>query len=132
MTKQEKRKEYLKRYNEKNKDKIKAYKASYYKKNLDSIKEYNKSNSVKISEWHKTRRLDHTHDPIVYLLEKENYVGTTNRLTYRLNKHKNKYNRDVSEVIILGEFKDRDEALELERALHKEGYKGKHINNRYV
>ena len=132
MTKKDRRKEYLKGYNERNKEKIKAYKASHYEKNLDKIKKYNESNKIRLSNWHKKRRLDHSHDSLVYLLVNENYVGTTKSLSYRLNKHKNHYGRDVSEVIILGEFKDRDEALELERALHKEGYKGKHINNRYV
>ena len=71
------------------------------------------------------------HDPVVYLIVKENYVGTTENLYYRVSEHKSD-GKDVSEVSIIKEFKCRLEALEFERSKHKEGYLGcKNTKSRY-
>jgi len=67
----------------------------------------------------------------VYLLPKENYVGCTDNVYMRMSNHRVK-NRDTSDYIILGRFKDRDEALRLETSYHDKGYAGKHPLNVYV
>lgn len=52
----------------------------------------------------------------VYYLPKCNYCGVTSRsIVKRLWEHKHKFNRDVSECIILGEFEDKKEAYYFER-----------------
>ena len=112
------------RYYKKNKEKRNAYSKQYHVDNKESILK-------RKVEYDKKRRSELKHDPLVYLIVKENYVGTTENLFFRLHKHKADYNRDTSEVIILSEFKDRDDALDLERALHNEGYEGKHKFNTY-
>ena len=89
----------------------------YYKKNKEKRNAYSKQYHVDNKESILKRKVD--------------YVGTTENLFFRLHKHKADYNRDTSEVIILSEFKDRDDALDLERALHNEGYEGKHKFNTY-
>ena len=66
----------------------------------------------------------------VYLLINEKYGGVTQSMYKRLQNHKN-LGRDT-EYRVLYQTKDRDEALELEALLHDEGYKGKHIQNRYA
>ena len=122
MTKEERR-EYNKSYKLANKQKEKEYYAKYRVANKESI-----------SKRMKSYRLDNKdnlkHEPLVYLLVKENYVGVTENLRRRLNQHTNRHGRDISEVIILKSFNNKSDALELERALHNEGYKGgyKHKN----
>jgi len=66
----------------------------------------------------------------VYLLPYEHYVGTTKNIVYRMTGHRNK-GKDISSYIVLGRFKHRDEALQLEKVYHSQGYNGKHINNSY-
>ena len=109
MTKQE-RKEYNKKYS-------KAYRESNKESEKERMKKYRES-------------CKHSH--LVYLLVNENYVGTTNSLSVRLAQHHHKKDRNISDVIILGSFSNRECALELEEALHNEGYKGKHTNNVYM
>ena len=112
------------RYHLKNKEKRTAESREYYYKNRDAILD-------RKSEYDKQKQIADKHNPLVYLLVNENYVGTTENLKMRLLRHKTDKKRDVSEVIILAEYIDRADALELERALHNQGYKGKHKFNTY-
>ena len=112
------------RYHLKNKAKRNEYSKQYHSENREQILER------KVS-YDKDKRVIDKHNPLVYLIVNENYVGTTENLFSRLHKHKGNYKRDVSEVIILAEYSDRADALELEEALHNEGYKGKHRFNTY-
>ena len=106
------------------KEKQRAYNKAYHIKNREKI--------LKRKEFtDKERAIKNKHNPLVYLVVNENYVGTTENLQQRLWKHSADYKRDVSEVIILGSFNNRADALELEEALHNEGYKGKHRFNLY-
>ena len=68
--------------------------------------------------------------PLVYLLESENYVGTTENLKRRLARHKS-CSRSVENVRVLAEFDLRSDALELEEFLHDLGYNGRHKLNSY-
>jgi len=63
----------------------------------------------------------------VYLIVNENYVGMTSSLRKRLNKHKSLSDKDVSDVKILGKYKTKREALDVEAGYHKLGYNGRRI-----
>tara|TARA_R110002153_G_scaffold21076_1_gene70836 strand:- start:212 stop:520 length:309 start_codon:yes stop_codon:yes gene_type:complete len=60
----------------------------------------------------------------VYLLPKENYVGMTTNLTFRLYDHTKKHNRNVEDVKILGKYKTRKQARAIEDSYHNKGYLG--------
>jgi len=111
------------RWYRKNKERANAYSKEYHLKNREAI-----LSRKRVTD--KIRRLKKKHKPTVYLLVKENYVGTTEELEYRLSKHKQK-GKDVSEVRVLGEFDSRADALEVEALIHDLGYKGKHRFNTY-
>jgi len=126
--------ERTKEYYQNNKEKAKEY----YQDNKEKIKEYYQDNKEKIIEYQKEYQKEYSrqkqiadkHPPLVYLLVKENYVGTTENLKKRLSDHKVK-GKDISDVKILGRFFERQDALELERSYHEKGYKGKHKLNTY-
>tara|TARA_R110000782_G_scaffold4795_2_gene16748 strand:- start:403 stop:738 length:336 start_codon:yes stop_codon:yes gene_type:complete len=110
MTKQEKRKAYLKEYYKK------AYKENPQKYSDNQQKNYyNKKDG-----YHR-----------VYLLEDYNYVGVTDNVTSRFRRHAYDLGRDCTNHRILYKTKDREDALELEELLHDIGYEGKHKSNRY-
>jgi len=111
------------RYHLKNKDKRNSYSKKYHEDNRDVIL----ARKV-LSD--KSRRINRKHNPLVYLIVNENYVGVTEDLTYRISKHRYN-NKDVSEVEILGQFDEREYALLFEKQLHKEGYSGAHKFNTY-
>tara|TARA_R110000737_G_scaffold150733_1_gene180059 strand:+ start:49 stop:447 length:399 start_codon:yes stop_codon:yes gene_type:complete len=92
---------------------------SHYTKNVDAI-------SRRRKELHESKK----HSPLVYFLKSEYYVGVTENIKKRMNRHSSS-GRLVDDVVILKEFKLRSEALELECFLHDLGYKGRHINNSY-
>lgn len=108
--------------------KKRKYSKEYYLANRERIaastNKWQSANKDKLASYAKKRYQSLSHSPVVYLIVKENYVGVTKNLKSRLNFHKNKSKRDISEVIILCECKTRKEALEIEYALHKEGYVG--------
>ena len=112
------------KYRANNKDKIKKTNKNYYDKNTYEL---NKKNRLKSNKYY----LSNKHKPTVYLLVNENYVGTTENINNRMRTHQKNNGRDVSKVEILGEFETREEALDLERQLHSEGYKGRHKSNVY-
>ena len=112
------------RHYRKNKEKRNSYSKEYHLKNRDSIL------NRKVL-YDKLTRECSSHKPIVYLIVKENYVGTTENLKCRLRSHKKDFGRDVSEVLVLKEFVERKDALEYERELHNQGYNGKHRFNTY-
>ena len=120
-------KEYQKAYYQANKKKLLENASNYSKKNKDKLTDYysdrysKKRESIRKQE--SKSRAKKKHKPVVYLIVKENYVGITELLDERLRSHK-RYNKDISEVIILCECETRKEALEIEAALHKEGYAG--------
>ena len=141
------RKEYLKKYNADNKEKIAARAKAYYKANKDKItltaKAWKEANKDKVAaqkkawkkrnkeQWaayqkaYQESRKDGFYT--VYLLSKENYVGMTTQMQFRLNGHKS-LGRDVSEVQILGKYETREEARALEDSYHKKGYLGAYGN----
>ena len=104
--------ENMSKYSKENKDKLTGYYSDRYSKKRESIRK--KETLSREKKKHKT---------IVYLIVNENYVGITDLLDERLRSHKHS-KRDISEVIILCECEARKEALEIEAALHKEGYAG--------
>lgn len=111
------------RYHLKNKEKRNEHSRAYHKENREVILNRKKRTDVE-------SKIRDKHNPTVYLIVNENYVGTTEDLKRRLWDHKFK-GRDVSNVEVLGEFLDRKEALELERSYHDKGYEGKHKFNTY-
>jgi predicted GIY-YIG superfamily endonuclease len=109
------RTEYNKRYNEENREKIAARKKAYREANKERLAADKKS-------YYESKK-DGLYT--VYLLPEENYVGMTNNLYRRLEHHKSKHKRDVSDVKILGKYHTKDEALVTEARYHNEGYKGR-------
>jgi len=113
------RTEYLKSYREANKDKVGAL-----------CKAWRDANKVKTKEYNKAYQKSLKHSPLVYLLPKENYIGTTSVISRRISEHKS-LGRNTDNYKILKRFETRADALELERKMHDIGYKGKHTNNSY-
>jgi len=115
----EKRREYLKNYRAKNKEKIsaynKAYLKEYYQANKDKASDYNK-------EWRNNKKSDKY---TLYLLPNENYVGVTNQLELRIRNHKKDYNRNTDGYQVINTFNTKREALFAERLLHADGYSGR-------
>lgn len=66
----------------------------------------------------------------VYLLVKENYVGTTKNIQTRMSHHRSN-GKDTLDYRILYSSENRKDCLELEELLHEIGYKGRHKNNMY-
>tara|TARA_R110000782_G_scaffold123527_1_gene214978 strand:- start:196 stop:630 length:435 start_codon:yes stop_codon:yes gene_type:complete len=143
MTKEE-RKEYGKKYRADNKEEIAAKKKVWRENNKEHIKNYNQSIKKKAAAYSKVYRESNREKILsdkrawsaskkdglftVYLLTKENYVGQTNSLYKRLNQHKNKRNRNVSDVQILGKYNTREEARAIEDKYHNMGYLGAYNN----
>ena len=98
MTKKEKKAAYDKEYQKKNKEKIAAKKKARYESKKDEFF-------------------------TVYYLVNENYVGQTFNLYWRLSKHKS-LGRDTSNVQIIGKYKTREQAKEVEASYHARGYLG--------
>jgi predicted GIY-YIG superfamily endonuclease len=113
-------KEYQKKYRLANKERIKAKQREYYLRN--KAKRISKAKEDHVNSKHK---------PLVYLLTKENYVGVTENIKYRLRYHKNNMSRNIDDFRILAEFETREQAIELEEFLHELGYSGKHKFNVY-
>ena len=128
MTKEEKRK-YDKKYREANKEKYAANKKAWNRANKEKIaaekKVYYQANKEKLAAYDKAYK-ESKKDGLytVYHLVNENYVGQTSNLYTRLNNHRNNQNRDVSNVQILGKYKTRKEAMEVEARYHSKGYLG--------
>lgn len=112
MTQKEKRKEYLKQYRLDNLEEIKEYQRKYHANNKENRIAY--QNSKKDGYY------------TVYYLKEEHYAGMTSRLYYRLNDHKSCHNRHIEDVEIIGKYKNKEEALRVEAALHSMGYLGGH------
>jgi hypothetical protein len=111
------------RYHLKNKDKRNSYSKKYHEDNRGNI-------LARKLAYDKKRRIEVKHNPLVYLIVNENYVGVTECIKFRIQKHRAN-NKDVSEVEILGQFDKREYALLLEKQLHQEGYSGAHKFNTY-
>lgn len=126
----ERRAKQRKKYRESNKEKIAKRRREYYEANKERIKQYKTDNREKISEYGKKYRASKKHKPVVYLLPQDNYVGTTEDLHHRIFKHK-KAGRNIDNYRILGEFDNREDALEVEGLLHDLGCNGKHKFNSY-
>ena len=106
----------------------------YYLKNKEKLKEWRRQyrikNKERISAKQKEYRSSKGHKPTVYLLPKENYVGTTENIHYRMSVHKYSGN-NIDGYRILSEFDSREDALEVEGLLHDLGYNGRHKKNSY-
>ena len=117
MTKEEKKKIYLKAYREANREKARQYAREYSKKNGKDL-------AAKKSIYGKEYRARHTNDfYTLYYLKEEHYVGITKRPKLRIKDHKKK-NRHVLDFEIISTFKSKREALDVERLLHNLGYNG--------
>jgi hypothetical protein len=110
---------------------VKTYYQANRERHIEINKGYYKDNKEKKLEYTK-KYIKSKEDGYcyVYLLPKENYVGCTNNVYMRMCNHRS-VNRDTSGYIVLGRFKDRDEALRLETSYHDKGYAGKHAFNCY-
>tara|TARA_R110002050_G_scaffold153733_2_gene281482 strand:- start:336 stop:758 length:423 start_codon:yes stop_codon:yes gene_type:complete len=109
----------------KNKEDRRANSKKYYKANKKKILAYHqtiKEKKAATSKAWKEARMDGLYT--VYLIVPENYVGMTTCLYQRLSDHKSKNNRDVSDVYIIGKYKTKAEAREVENKYHKMGYDG--------
>ena len=93
-------------------------------------KKYYRENSERMRSVKKKYTESKRHNPSVYCLPNENYIGTTENIKSRLKNHKYK-GKDTSDWYIVSEFKDRKEALELEKEYHNKGYAGRHSQNTY-
>jgi hypothetical protein len=119
------RSEYMKNYQEKNKDKIKAQrdankeeKKANYEANKEEILAKGKVNYESKKDGYYT----------VYYLKEEHYAGMTTNLSYRLIRHKSRHNRHIEDVEIIGKYKTKAEAARVEAALHAMGYLGRNSN----
>lgn len=119
-----KRKEYLKRYYQSKKDRYKEWCLSNPDKVKASKRKWADKNKEYGKEWYENRK----HNPLVYLIVKDNYVGMTENISHRMSAHKSK-GRDTSEVIELATFNSREDALSFEKRLHELGYNGSNYNN---
>ena len=109
----------------------KSCKKAYYEANKERIaaqhKVYNEANKKKRVKDYESIK----HKPVVYLLVKENYVGITECISKRLQRHHYHNKRDITDYIILREFETREGALAYEKQLHNLGFNGRHITNSY-
>ena len=126
----DKKKAYDKEYRLANKDRLKAQRKEYRLANKENIKAYYIANKEKISAMNKGYYLANKHKPLVYLLPKCNWVGTTECISSRIQNHKN-VGRNTDNYKILKKFETRAEALDFERKMHNLGFKGRHKNNLY-
>ena len=129
MTKEEKIKESKRKWREANREKLANDSKAWRQANKDYAKAYYKKNKEKMKASSKDFR-ESKKDGLytVYYLVNENYVGQTNNLYQRLSVHKNDNSRDVSIVKIIGKYKTREEAIEVEASYHSIGFNGRHIN----
>ena len=114
MTKEEK-KEYGRKWYQKNREKVLARVKEYSAKHKEEKKVYFKNRYESMKDGLHT----------VYYLPTENYVGMTTILSKRLERHSSKeFNRYVKDVEIFGKYKTDAEARAIERELHSLGYLG--------
>lgn len=122
------------KYNAANKEKIKERRAKDYATNKEQENKrsakWRKDNKERVKESNAKMRKDNKHKPVVYYLPKENYVGTTECLYFRLSGHKSS-GKNIEGCKVLREFNTRAEAIRLEKAMHILGYEGKHRFNKY-
>ena len=123
MTKKEKKAAYDKKWweanREKNKEKLNAYAKAHYEANKEKLNTQRKA----LYESQKDGLFT------VYLLVNDNYVGQTNNLHNRLKAHKNTHRRNISNVQIIGKYKTREQAKEIEAGYHARGYSGYYRGN---
>lgn len=112
-----------------NKEETKEYMRKYYLANKEKYAANNKAWNLKNKEKRAAEKkvyFENKKDGFytVYLLVNENYVGQTSSLYTRLPEHKSKHGRDVSNVQIIGKYKTRKKAMEVEAEYHSKGYLG--------
>ena len=66
----------------------------------------------------------------VYLIVKQNYVGVTNSIKDRMMQHRYKHGWSCDDVIVLFQYKERNEALKMESFCHSLGYDGSTMSAR--
>jgi hypothetical protein len=113
--------------------KCKACAKEWLNSNRHKVNEYSKKSCKKLYYKNPGKRLKLQKDYYeskkdglyrVYLVVKDNYVGTTANLFYRKYGHKHDLHLDTSEYKILGIFSTLEEALFLENSYHNRGYNG--------
>ena len=128
MTKEEKR-EYNKKYRAANREKIAAKQKAWNEKNKEKeaarLRAWYLANREKTIARTKAYLNSKKHEPVVYYLPEHHYVGITNCLYSRLQRHKSFYNRVTEDYEIIYTAKDMTEARAVERYMHYEmGYNG--------
>tara|TARA_R110000796_G_scaffold1210_1_gene4772 strand:+ start:51 stop:410 length:360 start_codon:yes stop_codon:yes gene_type:complete len=108
---------------------MKAYRLANKEKIAKQSKGYRESNKDRIKLKQKESRDSYKGDYLVYYLPKHNYIGVTNQLYHRLRHHKS-VNRDVSNCVTIKTFKDKKNALSVERFYHSIGYEGINPNHK--
>ena len=145
MTKEEKKKIYMKAYRLANKEKIASQVRAYNEANKVSISEYNKqyrfdnkeliskklkdrytknkaSVKSKVLSYKQTLKDDFY---TVYYLKEEHYIGVTNQPKIRMQNQK-RNGKHVLDYEVVTTVKTKREALDIESLLHKLNYNGKH------
>jgi hypothetical protein len=144
MTEEEKR-EYAEKYRAANKEKVAAGKKAWYEKNKERLnavsrawrennkereaalkKVYYQANREKLIAQTRAYLNDRKHEPVVYYLPEHHYVGVTECLYGRLQRHRSFNKRLTGDCEIIYTAKDMTEARAVERYMHYEmGYNGK-------
>ena len=133
MTQKEKKKEYDRKYRLANREKIAAYDLANKERKNAYNKSYQEANRAELNAKKKaTREAKKDGFYTVYYLPRENYVGMTGGLDKRLVCHKYDSKRYVEDVEVMGKYKTKVEALNVEAELHSLGYLGKHTNSKQL
>jgi len=124
-----------KKYVEANKEKIVKRSKEYYKDNLEMYKEsnrkYNIENRAKKQEYYrKYYKQNALGFYVVYCLPNTDvaYCGISQNPTFRMTQHRTNGN-DTTDWFILQVCETKAEALEIEKAYHKQGYDGANQSN---
>ena len=104
------KKEYDKAYSLENKKKRNEVSRLWYLKNKDKKKAYRDAKKSRMYS--------------VYYIQKENYIGVTNRYEYRIKEH-SRDGRDTSNCIEIKKYDTKREALDTEAYYHSIGYEGR-------
>jgi hypothetical protein len=131
----QKYKDKSKKYYQDNKEKCKKQSSEWAKNNKERTNELNRKWYANLDldkkkqlyrkkvEWNKNKA-EGVYS--VYLLPISNYVGITKNVYQRMCYHRGAQKRDTTGYIILAQFKDKQDALYLERDYHIKGYAGAH------
>ena len=108
-----------KKWNNANREKKAANNKEYYLANKEKARDYAKKHNKTYREAKKDGLFT------VYCLPEENYVGMTSCFSERIRNHKSaNHNRNIKGAYVLGKYKTKREALDVESSYHAKGYLG--------